>query len=267
MGTTAILGAGMMGEAVLAGLLDDGRDPRTLLVGEKRAERAAELTAKYGVTVVDNVAAVAGADTVLMLVKPYDVAGLLGEVAEAITSQHLIVSLAAGLTLASLAEAAPAGTQLVRVMPNTPATLGEGMFAISPAEGVETARVDELVSLLGALGRTVVVPESQQDIVTAISGSGPAYLFYVAEAMIEAGVVMGMARPLATELAAQTLFGSSKMLRDAGIHPSILRENVTSPGGTTAAALRELDAAGVRAAFIDALEACKLRSEELAGGQ
>lgn len=264
MGSTAILGAGMMGEAILAGLLTDGRDPQTVLVGEKRAERAAELTETYGVQVVDNTEAVTKADTVLILVKPGDVAAVLTEVSPFLTERHLVVSLAAGITLDFLAEQVPAGVSLVRVMPNTPAMIGEGMFAISPADGVAPERVAEIEAMLGAGGRTVVVPEKYQDAVTAISGSGPAYLFYVAEAMIEAGVLMGLPRPLATELTSQTLVGSSLMLRDSGTHPTILRENVTSPGGTTAAALRELDENKVRAAFLDALEAAKFRSEELA---
>lgn len=260
----AILGAGMMGEAILAGLLDEDREPHTVLVGEKRPERAAELTEKYGVLVVDNTEAVMKADTVLVLVKPGDVAAVLAEVSHFLTERHLVVSLAAGITLDFLAEHVPVGVGLVRVMPNTPAMIGEGMIALSPAEGVDPDRLERVEALLRAVGRTVVVPEKYQDTVTAISGSGPAYLFYVAEAMIEAGVTLGLPRALATELANQTLVGASLMLRDSGTHPSILRENVTSPGGTTAAALRTLDENKVRAAFIDALEAAKYRSEELA---
>lgn len=261
---TAILGAGMMGEAILAGLLRDGRDPQTVLVGEKRAERAAELTEKYGVTVVDNTEAVTRADTVLVLVKPGDVEAVLAEVSPFLSERHLVVSLAAGVPLEYLAAHVPAGVSLIRVMPNTPAMISEGMLALSPADGTDLDRLAHVEAMLSAVGRTVIVPEKYQDAVTAVSGSGPAYLFYVAEAMIEAGVVMGLPRPLATELANQTLAGSALMLRDSGTHPSILRENVTSPGGTTAAALRELDEYKVRAGFVSALEAAKFRSEELA---
>ena len=261
---TAILGAGMMGEAILAGLLRDGRDPQTVWVGEKRAERAAELTEKYGVVVVDNTEAVTRADTVLVLVKPGDVESVLAEVAPFLSERHLLASLAAGVPLDFLAAHVPDGVGLIRVMPNTPAMISEGMLALSPAEDIDLDRLARVEAMLSAVGRTVIVPEKYQDAVTAVSGSGPAYLFYVAEAMIEAGVVMGLPRPLATELASQTLVGSALMLRDSGTHPSILRENVTSPGGTTAAALRELDEYKVRAGFVSALEAAKFRSEELA---
>lgn len=266
MSTTAILGAGNMGEAVLAGLLRSGRDAATVLVGEKRAERAAELREKYGVTVVNNTEAATTARTLVLVVKPQDVGSVLAEIAPFLTPEHLVVSLAAGIPTSYLAERVPAGVGVVRVMPNTPALVGEGIAALSRGATCTDAQLAEAEELLGAAGRVVVVEEKYQDAVTAVSGSGPAYVFYVAEAMIEAGVHLGLPRNVASELAVQTLVGSAAMLRDSGTHPSILREQVTSPAGTTAAALRELDEYKVRAAFLSAMEACRDRSEELAEG-
>jgi pyrroline-5-carboxylate reductase len=148
-------------------------------------------------------------------------------------------------------------------MPNTPALVGQGMAALSPGSSCTPQQLEQVRALLGASGRTVVVPESQQDAVTAVSGSGPAYVFYVADAMIEAGVMLGLSRATSAELTVQTLLGAATMLSETGTHPVLLREAVTSPGGTTAAALRQLDAHGVRAAFLDAMEACRDRSREL----
>ncbi len=262
--TTAILGAGNMGEAVLAGILQGGRSADQVLVGEKRAERAAELTERYGVRVVDNTEAATTADTLLLVVKPADVGSVLAEISSFLTERHLIVSLAAGVTTEYIEERVPAQVAVVRVMPNTPAMIGAGMSAVSPGSNCTEAQLAEVVDLLSATGRVITIEEKHQDAVTAVSGSGPAYLFYVAEAMIEGGVHLGLPRPVATELAVQTLLGSATMLRDSGTHPSILREQVTSPAGTTAAALRELDEYKVRAAINAAMEACRDRSEELA---
>jgi pyrroline-5-carboxylate reductase len=262
--TTAILGAGNMGEAVLAGILSGGRPAEKVLVGEKRAERAAELTERYGVRVVDNTEAAATAETLVLVVKPGDVAAVLAEISPFLTERHLIVSLAAGITTEFIEDRVPERVPVVRVMPNTPAMIGEGMSAASAGSSCTEAHLAEVVELLSATGRVITIEERYQDAVTAVSGSGPAYLFYVAEAMIEAGVHLGLPRPVATELAVQTLLGSATMLRDSGTHPSILREQVTSPAGTTAAALRELDEYKVRAAFNAAMEACRDRSEELA---
>ncbi|WP_245565371.1 pyrroline-5-carboxylate reductase [Nocardioides insulae] len=260
---TGIIGAGMMGEAILAGLLASGRPKDSVVVGEKLPARAAELREKYAVDVVSTLEVAERADTLLVLVKPYDVDAALQEVSGSLRAGQLVVSLAAGVPIAFLEERVPEGVAVARVMPNTPAMVGEGMAAVSPGSACTEEQTAEVVDLLSGVGRAIVVPEKQQDAVTAVSGSGPAYVFYVAEAMIEAGVHLGLARPTATELAAQTLVGAATMLRDSGTHPSILREQVTSPGGTTAAALRKLDDHAVRAAFLDAMEACRDRSVEL----
>ncbi len=267
MGLVAVIGAGVMGETLLSGLLRAGRAPEDLVVAERRPDRAAELRAKYGVEVIGNVEAVEKADTVVLVVKPQDMGAVVDEIAGSVKPGALVVSLAAGITTEFLEQRLPAGTPVVRVMPNTPALVDEGMAAISPGAHCDDEHLAHAESLLSAVGKVVQVAEKHQDAVTAISGSGPAYIFYVTEAMIEAGVFLGLPRTTATELVVQTLYGAATMLRETGDHPSVLRENVTSPGGTTVAALRTLDDHKVRAAFISALEAARDRSHELASGQ
>lgn len=263
---TAIIGAGVMGETLLSGLVRAGRRVDDLLVGEKRAERARELEERYGVAVVSNTEAAAAADTVALVVKPQDMVEVLREIAPQLRAGQLLVSLAAGITTATIEQHVPDGVAVVRVMPNTPALVDEGMAAISPGRHCEEAHLTEAESLLDSVGRVVRIPERQQDAVTAISGSGPAYIFFVVESMIEAGVHLGLPRATASELVIQTLVGSAKMLRETGTHPTVLREQVTSPGGTTASALRELEVHKVRAAFLAAMEAARDRSRQLAAG-
>ncbi|KRB80536.1 pyrroline-5-carboxylate reductase [Nocardioides sp. Root190] len=252
-----------MGETLLAGLIRAGRSAESIVVVEKRAERAAELSERYAVEVVADVAAAAAADTVLLVVKPQDMADVLGEIGPSLRPGQLLVSLAAGITTAFVEDHVPEGVAVVRVMPNTPALVDEGMAAISPGTHCDDTHLAEAESLMASVGKVVQIPEKLQDAVTAISGSGPAYVFFVVEAMIEAGVHLGLPRTTAHELAVQTLVGSAAMLRETGEHPAVLREQVTSPGGTTAAALRELEVHGVRAAFLAALEAARDRSREL----
>ncbi|WP_193606649.1 pyrroline-5-carboxylate reductase [Nocardioides lijunqiniae] len=263
---TAILGAGVMGETLLSGLVRAGRRVDHLLVGEKRAERARELEERYGVAVVTNVEAAAKADTLALVVKPQDMGDLLDEIAGVLRPGQLVVSLAAGITTAFIESRVPDGVAVVRVMPNTPALVDEGMSAISPGSHCDDAQLAEAESLMASVGKVLRIPERQQDAVTAISGSGPAYIFFVVESMIEAGVHLGLPRTTASELVIQTLVGSGKMLRETGTHPTVLREQVTSPGGTTASALRELEIHKVRAAFLAAMEAARDRSRELAQG-
>jgi len=265
MGMVAIFGAGVMGETLLSGLLRAGRPADQLVITERRAERAAELTEKYGVRVLDNAEAAALADTLVLVVKPQDMGGLLGEIHDHVAEGNLVVSLAAGITTTYLESRLPQGRPVVRVMPNTPALVDQGMAAVSAGAHCDPEHLQEAQALLAATGKVLEVPEKLQDAVTAISGSGPAYIFYVVEAMIEAGVVLGMPRTTATELVVQTLYGAATMIKETGQHPTVLREQVTSPGGTTAAALRELDDHKVRAAFITAMEAAARRSAELAG--
>ncbi|MBD3783595.1 MAG: pyrroline-5-carboxylate reductase [Micrococcales bacterium] len=266
MGTVAIFGAGVMGETLLSGLLRAGRPADSLVITERRAERAAELVERYGVRVLENTEAAALADTLVLVVKPQDMGSLLEEIAPHVDHGNLVVSLAAGITTAFVESLLPEGRSVVRVMPNTPALVDQGMAAVSGGAHCEPQHLTEARELLAATGKVVEVPEKMQDAVTAISGSGPAYIFYVVEAMIEAGVVLGMPRATATELVVQTLYGAATMIKETGQHPTVLREQVTSPGGTTAAALRVMDDHKVRAAFISAMEAAATRSRELAGG-
>ncbi len=264
--TVAIIGAGVMGESLLSGLIRSGRRAEDLLVGEKRRARATELEDRYGVAVVTNVEAARRADTLMLVVKPQDMGDLLDELSPVVAPGQLVVSLAAGITTAFIESRLPAGVAVVRVMPNTPALVDEGMAAISRGSHCDESHLAEAESLMSATGRVLRVPERQQDAVTAISGSGPGYIFFVVESMIEAGVHLGLPRSTAAELVVQTVVGSAKLLRDTGEHPVVLRERVTSPGGTTAAALRQLEEHKVRAAFLVAIEAARDRSRALAEG-
>jgi pyrroline-5-carboxylate reductase len=263
---TAILGAGVMGEALLSGMLRAARPVESLLVGEKRPERARELADRYSVSVVSNLDATKLADTWVLVVKPQDMGGLLAEIGSEVRPGQLVVSMAAGITTAFLESHLAAGVPVVRVMPNTPALVDEGMAAIAAGSHCDDAHLASVEELLASTGRVMRIAERQMDAVTAISGTGPAYIFFVVEAMIEAGVHLGLPRSTAAELVVQTVVGSAKLLRDTGEHPVVLRERVTSPGGTTAAALRQLEEHKVRAAFLVAIEAARDRSRALAAG-
>jgi pyrroline-5-carboxylate reductase len=260
----AILGVGVMGETVLSGLLRAGWHPDRIVASHRRPERRQELSVRYGIQMLENTKAVADAETVILVVKPQDMRDLLAEIAPAIKPGALVVSLAAGVDTAFMESRLPEGVAVVRVMPNTPAQVDEGMAAISPGSHTTQDHLDRVTEILSATGRVITVPERYQDAVTAISGTGPAYLFFVVEAMIEAGVHLGLPRSTATELVVQTMLGSAKLLRETGEHPTVLRERVTSPGGTTTAAVRQLEDHKVRAAFLVAMEAARDRSRELA---
>lgn len=266
MGTTAIFGAGVMGETLLSGLLRAGRSPDDILITERRVDHARALNERYGVRVVDNVDAAEEADVLVLVVKPQDMQGLLGEIRDHLRAGSVVVSLAAGITTEFLESRLPDATSVVRVMPNTPALVDQGMAAISPGRHCTEEHLAAAEALLTSCGKVVRLEEKHQDAVTAISGSGPAYIFYVVEAMIEAGVLLGLPRATTTELVVQTLYGAATMLRETGEHPTVLRERVSSPGGTTMAALRQLDDHKVRAAFVTAMEAAAERSAQLASG-
>jgi pyrroline-5-carboxylate reductase len=260
----AILGAGVMGETLLSGLIRAGRPVDELVVSERRPERVAELHERYGVRVLDNAEAAALARTVVLVVKPQDMSGLLAEIRDHLKPGTLVVSLAAGITTGTMEKALAPGTPVVRVMPNTPARVDEGMAAISAGEHCEEDHLARAEKLLRSCGKVIRIGEQHLDAVTAISGSGPAYIFYVAEAMIEAGVLLGLPRVTSTQLVVQTLYGAATMLRETGEHPTVLREQVSSPAGTSIAALRQLDDHKVRAAFLTAMEGARDRSRELA---
>lgn len=260
MSTLAIIGTGVMGETVLAGLLRAGWSAGDIIGVDRFEARLREIESRHGVRTLGVAEATAAADTVLLAVKPQDVPATLADMAAEVTPSTLVISLCAGVSTASLEDGLPSGTRVVRVMPNTPAQVSAGMSAVSAGQHATSADVDRVVAIMGAVGEVVVVPEGYQDAVTAVSGSGPAYLFYVAEAMIDAGVKLGLPRDIASQLATQTLLGSAKLLSESGEHPTVLRERVTSPAGTTAAAIATLDERAVKAAFAAAMEAARDRS-------
>lgn len=259
----AVLGAGKIGEALLAGLLGAGYPAADLAFSERHPERVAELTARHGVDAVTVPEAAARADVVVLAVKPQDIVPVLGELAPVLRPGTLVVSLCAGLPTSVFEGALAAGTPVVRVMPNTPMLVGEAMSAVSPGTHATDEHLAAVEKMLASVGRVVRVPESQQDAVTALSGSGPAYFFFLVEAMIDAGILLGLPRAVAADLIVQSAYGAARMLRESGDHPVILREAVTSPGGTTIAAIVELEKHGVRAALIAAIEAARDRSVEL----
>lgn len=259
----ALLGAGVMGSTLVAALVRSGHDPQDLLVADRCADRAAQVATEHGAGTGPPEETVARADVVLLAVKPQDMAALVEQVRDEIRPGTLVVSIAAGITTDFLEHHLPAGTSVVRAMPNTPALVDQGMTGISPGRHCTPAQLDQARILLQSVGRVIVLDESHQDAVTAISGSGPAYIFYVVEAMIEAGVLLGLPRDTTTELVVQTLYGAATMIRETGTHPTVLREQVSSSGGTSVAALRALEDHKVRAAFLTAIEAAARRSHEL----
>jgi pyrroline-5-carboxylate reductase len=261
----AILGAGRLGESMLRGFLSSGwRSTDDLVVTARRPERLSELRTKYGVVAeLSNVAAMKDAGLVIVAVKPQDMEAVLEEISAELTPAQTVLSVAAGVTTASIEAHLPPGARVVRAMPNAPALVHEGIAGITGGHDAREEDIALAADALGHLGAVVRVAEYDMDAVTALSGSGPAYFALLAEAMIEAGLLLGLSREVSTQLVVQTMFGSALLLRDEGMHPVELRENVTSPGGTTTRAIRELERSGVRAAFLNAITAATERSREL----
>ena len=262
----AILGVGTIGESLLRGLLSGGwREPSELVVTVRDEQRAAELAERYGVrATTSNAEAVAGATLVVIAVKPQDFDGLLGEIGGLLTTEQTVLSVAAAIPTAAIEGRIAPGVPVVRAMPNRPATVHEGIAGVCAGAHASDDNLTLAEEALRHLGAVVRVPERYMDAVTAVSGSGPAYFALLAEAMIEAGILLGLSREISTQLVVQTMFGTAKLLRDEEVHPVELREQVTSPGGTTIRAIRELERAGVRAAFLNAIQAAMERSRELA---
>jgi pyrroline-5-carboxylate reductase len=260
----ALLGGGRMGEALAIGLVDAGWDPERIVIAEVDADRRHVVEARLaGVRVVPSPAwAATDADVVVVAVKPSDVVDALTSCADAVRDDALVLSIAAGITIDAIEGALP-GRPVVRAMPNTGALVGQGAAAIAKGTYADDQHLEVAERVLGAVGLVVRVKESQLDAVTGLSGSGPAYVFLVAEAMIEAGVLVGLTRETSVALVRQTLAGAAALLGEGDESPEGLRAAVTSPGGTTAAGLRALEAHGVRAAFLEAVEAATRRSEEL----
>ena len=259
----ALIGAGVMGEAILTSLVAAVGAHR-IRISDGRAEHGRAVARAHRVRWCEsNAEAADGVAVVLIAVKPKDVAALAADISPRIAEGTVVVSIAAGITTRFLEARLPAGTPVVRVMPNTPATIGQGVSVLSPGAEASAEHLGLVERLLAGTGTVLQVDERYQDVVTAISGSGPAYVFYVIDALAEAGVVGGLSRDLALELARRTVLGSAAMAVASGEHPAVLRERVSSPGGTTVAAIRELDERGVRAAFIAAAEKAWQRAEEL----
>jgi pyrroline-5-carboxylate reductase len=266
--TLTVLGAGKAGEALIAGVISSGwREPAEIVGTARHPERLQELSERYGIrTTLDNAEAVEGAEIVVIGVKPQDIEGLLGEIAGSVNAEQTVLSIAAAIPTALIEEHLSDGVPVVRAMPNTPMTVHEGMAGIAPGAHADEEHLQRAEEVLSSVGRAVRVDEPYMDAITAVSGSGPAYFALLAESMIEAGILLGLSREVSTDLVVQTMLGTAKMLRDERIHPVELREAVTSPGGTTIAAIRELEQAGVRAAFLNAIQAAMTRSKELASG-
>ena len=263
-GHIGLIGAGVMGEALITALISAGVRPDAITISEKREERARELTDTYGVRVEELASNVASSDVLLLVVKPQDMAALLAEIREMVRPKTLVISFAAGKRIQFISSLLDPNTPIIRVMPNTPTLVGEGMAAISVGPHVSIEESQFARDFLSATGRVVEVDESLQDAVTAVSGSGPAYFFYFVESMIRAGVELGLSESVANELTIQTIVGAAKLLSTSEKSPSALRENVTSPNGTTAAALASFSQSDLPAIVKRAMTAARDRSEELA---
>lgn len=260
----AFLGGGNMASAIIRGLLRAGTPPERITATVRRAEKKTELEQAFGIRVLtDNLAAARDAEIVVLAVKPQAFNKLLTTVAPAIDHQKLVISVAAGVPIAALERRLGAGARIVRAMPNTPSLVGLGATALS---GGEHATADDLrlaQTIFDSVGITTVVDEGLLDAVTGLSGSGPAYIFLIIEALSDAGVKVGLSRHVALKLAAQTVLGSAKLLMETGQHPGHLKDQVTSPGGTAIAGLHTLEAGGLRTTLIDAVEAATRRAKEL----
>jgi pyrroline-5-carboxylate reductase len=262
----AILGAGKMGEALISGLLRAGRSASDVLAVVRRAERGKELRESYGIGVIGADEAAKTADTLVVAVKPQDMSVLLDQIAPHVPTGRLVISVAAGIPTSVIEDRLGEGIPVVRVMSNTPVLVDEAMSVISAGRHAGEEHLRRAEDLLRPVGKVLRIPESQQDAATALSGSGPAYVYFLVEAMVDAGILLGIPRATAREMVIQAVYGAATMLRDTGEHPVILREAVTSPGGTTISAIRELERHSVRAAFLAAIEAARDRGAELGSG-
>ncbi|MBI1921926.1 MAG: pyrroline-5-carboxylate reductase [Geobacter sp.] len=257
------IGGGNMAEAIIKGLVAGGMDPAAITVGEPSTERQKHLAGQYGIsTTAENAAVVTACDVVILAIKPQVALGVMGGVASYIREDQLFISIMAGIGTAAIEEAIPRG-KVVRVMPNTPALVLQGASAICCGSRADADDLELTRAIFDRVGKTWVVEEKLMDAVTGLSGSGPAYVFTFIESLSDAGVKNGLPRDIATGLAAQTVFGSAALLMETGEHSAMLRDRVTSPGGTTIAGLHQLEASGFRAAVINAVDAATARSKEL----
>lgn len=265
----AVLGAGKMGGILLQGFLKNnllGTDQ--LVATVQHEDRATALSAQFGVSVTtDNAAAAAWADVILLGVKPVQVPGLIWEIRNGLTREKMLLSFAASVTTMSIEDAAGTPLGLVRAMPNTPAMISAGVTALCAGRYVTGEQMAVAQKIFQTVGRTVVVDEKHMDAVTGLSGSGPAFLYIIIEALAEAGVNVGLPRDVATLLAAQTTLGSARMVLETGYHPALLKDQVTTPAGCTVDGILELEEGGLRVTLIKAVKRATMRAKELAGGK
>lgn len=266
--TIAFLGAGQMAEAVLRGLLRAGVDPGRLYASDIRPERLDYLASELGIcTCADNREALRQAEVAVIAVKPQDAPVLLADMQAAAHPGHLVVSVAAGVKLATIEAALPDGVPVVRVMPNTPAFVSEGMAVLARGRHATPEHEAVVRRIFETVGRVLVLPESKMDAVTALSGSGPGFVALVIEALADGGVAAGLPRDVALQLAAQTVLGTARLVLERSLPPGVLKDMVASPAGTTIAGLAVLESAAVRGAFIQAVLAAARRGEELGQGK
>jgi len=263
----AFLGGGNMAEALIKGIVGSGMDPAQITVADISDARRSYLQDTHQVnTTAKNTAAIVGANLIVLAIKPQVIDEVLMQIRDEVAEGQVVVSIAAGVTIARIQSHLYADTKVVRTMPNTPALVGEGASAITPGPGVTGSELAQVSALFAAVGSVVPVVEEQMDAVTAVSGSGPAYIFTIIEAMADGGVNMGLSRETATTLAAQTVLGAARMVTSTGTHPAKLKVMVTSPGGTTAAGLLVLEQNGVRGSLMSAIKAATERGRELGKG-
>ncbi|MEI6551718.1 MAG: pyrroline-5-carboxylate reductase [Actinomycetes bacterium] len=260
----AVVGAGIMGEALISALISSGVNPELITISEKRADRSAELIAKYSIKQAPLASNVAAADALLLVVKPQDMAAVLEEIKGSINPSAVVITFAAGKTISFISNGLGTDNPVVRVMPNTPTMVGAGMAAASMGAGVTDTQKQFVLGFLAATGKVIEVAEELQDAVTATSGSGPAYFFAFVEAMVAGAKELGLSEQDATTLTVQTIVGAAKLLDESGKSATTLRENVTSPNGTTAAALASFGSSDLNSMVAKAMKAASDRSQELA---
>ncbi|MBF0444491.1 MAG: pyrroline-5-carboxylate reductase [Magnetococcales bacterium] len=263
--TITFIGGGNMAQALLKGLLYFGVVAKNIKICEPNPEKQEQLSKQFGVLVSTSSAAVVkGVDVVLLAVKPGVVPAVLEEIAPIINKETLVISIAAGVSMATLGRGLTSGQPIVRVMPNTPALIGAGVSVLFADKDLPESKLDLARKIMAAVGDVdEVSDEGLMDGVTALSGSGPAYVYLIAEALSDGGVSCGLPRPLADKLAVKTLIGAARLIDESGEHPAVLKNQVTSPGGTTIAAIAQLERSGLRSALIDGVRAAWQRSVEL----
>lgn len=263
----AVLGAGHIGQALIGGMLKGKLATAKNITATRRdPARRAEIKDKFGVNVTDdNAKAAKGADVIVLAVKPQAATRLLDQISSVVTKEQLVISVMAGIKTHLISGKLGAGVPVVRAMPNTPALIDEGATGISGGEGVSAAQMKLARHIFEAVGIVEELPEYLQDAVTGVSGSGPVYVYMIIEAMTDGGVKMGIPRPVAARLAAKTVLGAAKLVLDSGKHPALLKDDVTTPGGTAIAAIHELESKGLRTVLMDAIATATRRSKELSG--